>query len=81
MCKLFDNKLINHEDIYIKYEGKHSVSVHYVNEGDVNTVYVGDDIYEAASYINPEYGEVIVDENMPEDMLEVLFTEWYKMAS
>ena len=43
--------------IYIKYKGKHSVSVHYVNEG------------------------VIVDENMPEDMLEVLFTEWYKMAS
>lgn len=67
--------------IYIKYKGKHSVSVHYVNEWDVKTVYVGDDINKAASYINPEYGEVIVDENMPECMLEVLFTEWYKMAS
>ena len=67
--------------IYIRYKGDNRVSVHYVNEVDIKTVYVGDDIYEAASYINPEYGEVIVDENMPEDMLEVLFTEWYKMAS
>lgn len=67
--------------IYIRYKGNNSVSVHYVNEGDVKTVYVGDDINKAASYINPEYGGVIVDENMPEDMLEVLFTEWYKMAS
>lgn len=67
--------------IYIKYKGKHSVSVYYVNEGDVKTVYCGNDIDEDASYINPEYGEVIVDENMPEGMLEVLFTKWYKMAS
>lgn len=68
-------------NIYIRYKGNGRVSVCYVKNGDIEAVYTGDDINKAASYINPEYGEVIVDENMPECMLEVLFTEWYKMAS
>ncbi len=67
--------------IYIRYKLNGRVSVCYVKNGDIEAVYTGDDINKAASYINPEYGEVIVDENMPECMLEVLFTEWYKMAS
>lgn len=67
--------------IYIRYKGNSIVSVCYVKDRDIEAVYTGDNINKAASYINPEYGEVIVDENMPEDMLEVLFTEWYKMAS
>ena len=67
--------------IYIRYKGNGIVSVCYSKNGDIEAVYTGDDINKAASYINPEYGEVIVDENMPDSMLEVLFTEWYKMAS
>lgn len=67
--------------VYIEYKGNGNVSVSYLNGSYTKEVYTCDSIDVAASFINPEYGEVIVDRNMPEGILEILFTQWYKMAS
>lgn len=66
--------------IYITYK-KGIITVYNITSGDKTVLYSGTEIKTAACFINTMCKEVVVDENMPSEMIEELFSTWYEMAS
>lgn len=63
--------------IYITYK-KGIITVYNMDKA---VLYSGTEIKTAACFINTMCKEVVVDENMPSEMIEELFSVWHKMAA
>lgn len=63
--------------IYITYK-KGIITVYNM---DKTVLYSGTEIKTAAGFIDTMCKDVTVDESLPSEMIEELFSVWYKMAS
>lgn len=66
--------------IYIAYK-KGIITVYNITGEYKSVLYSGTEIKIAAGFIDTMCKDVTVDESLPSEMIEELFSVWYKMAS